>query len=226
MLSGRDPPVRDVAVLASGGADSAVLLAEFISAGSRVHPLYVRSDLHWEAAELAFLRRYLGAIRCPGLCPLRVLRVATRDLDPKHWAVTGRAVPAAGTPDGAVYLPGRNVLLLTKAMLWCHLSAIPALALGTLAGNPFPDATPAFFEACERLVNQAVGGAVRLLCPYAAADKAGILARGRDLPLGLTFSCLRPVAGRHCGRCNKCYERRSGFASAGLADPTEYVDGS
>ena len=34
------------------------------------------------------------------------------------------------------------------------------------------------------------------------------MALGRGLPLELTFSCIAPVAGQHCGRCNKCAERR------------------
>ena len=52
---------------------------------------------------------------------------------------------------------------------------------------------------------------------------AGLAWRGRGMPLGETFSCLRPVGGRHCGRCNKCAERRAGFGAAGMTDPTEYA---
>ena len=57
-----------------------------------------------------------------------------------------------------------------------------------------------------------------------------------SLPLGWTFSCVRPIlaagpedrlpgGGRHCGTCNKCGERRRAFADAGLTDPTEYQGG-
>jgi 7-cyano-7-deazaguanine synthase len=62
---------------------------------------------------------------------------------------------------------------------------------------------------------------VRILRPYAGLDKTEVMRRGRGLPLGLTFSCLRPAHGRHCGRCNKCRERREAFADAGLRDPTD-----
>ena len=61
-----------------------------------------------------------------------------------------------------------------------------------------------------------------MLRPYASLTKSEVMQRGRDLPLGLTFSCMHPVAGRHCGGCNKCAERRRAFADAGLPDPTEY----
>jgi 7-cyano-7-deazaguanine synthase len=53
--------------------------------------------------------------------------------------------------------------------------------------------------------------------------KTDIIRRGRHLPLGLTFSCIAPVSRRHCGRCNKCAERRRAFVAAGIADPTDYA---
>ncbi len=46
---------------------------------------------------------------------------------------------------------------------------------------------------------------------------------GRAAPLGLTFSCLAPQRGLHCGACNKCSERRRAFVEVGLHDPTEYA---
>jgi 7-cyano-7-deazaguanine synthase len=33
------------------------------------------------------------------------------------------------------------------------------------------------------------------------------------------------VGERHCGRCNKCAERRKAFADAGIADGTPYASG-
>jgi 7-cyano-7-deazaguanine synthase len=136
--------------------------------------------------------------------------------------MSGDNVPDADTPDEAVYLPGRNVLLLSKAMLWCHLRHVPALASAVLEGNPFPDATLHFFRAFQDAVNEAVGGAVTLLQPYANLSKATVLARGRDLPLECTFSCMRPRNGNHCGACNKCAERMRAFRDAGIPDPTTY----
>jgi 7-cyano-7-deazaguanine synthase len=132
-------------------------------------------------------------------------------------------VPDAATPDEAVFLPGRNVLLLSKAMLWCHLHRVGELALGTLQGNPFPDATPSFFREFQDVVNRAVQGNVRLLVPFAEMKKAEVMRLGQCLPLEHTFSCIQPTAGLHCGRCNKCAERRHAFAVAGIADPTRYA---
>ena len=127
------------------------------------------------------------------------------------------------TPDEAVFLPGRNVLLLAKALLWCHLHEVPVVAMALLEANPFPDATPAFFRRFADAVNLAVDGTVTVVCPYAGLHKTDVLRRGRGLPLEWTFSCIRPISGRHCGACNKCAERKRGFADAGLPDPTAYA---
>lgn len=212
-----------LAVLVSGGLDSAILVAESLQAGAKVHPLYIRSGLFWEAVELHHLRHFLEAVRRPALQPLQVLEVPVADLYGKHWSLDGADVPPADSADEAVFLPGRNVLLLSKALIWCHLYSVSAVALGTLASNPFPDATPAFFNAIQSVVNQALGGYVEVLLPYATTSKNEVMLRGREWPLQWTFSCIRPIDGHHCGLCNKCAERRRAFAESGLTDPTIYT---
>jgi 7-cyano-7-deazaguanine synthase len=214
-----------VAVLVSGGLDSAVLLAELLHSGADVHPVYVRAGLFWEAVEERHLPLFCLSLRRQTLPTLTVLEAPAGDLYRDHWSVTGKGVPGADTPDEAVYLPGRNVLLLSKTLLWCHLRNIPALALASLAANPFPDATPAFFAALAAVVGQSVGQRpMEVRCPYLGLHKADVIRRGRDLPLRWTFSCMRPIDGKHCGCCNKCGERRRAFAEAGVADPTDYQE--
>ncbi len=211
-----------LAVLVSGGPDSAVLLAEAVQQRASVHPLYVRCGLFWETEELDHLGRFLDAITAPTLRPLTILEMPVGDLYPGHWSLSGEGTPGADAPDEAVFLPGRNVLLLSKAMLWCHLHAVPEIALATLGSNPFPDAAPEFCAAFEAVVNRAIGGRVRVSQPYLSLKKVDVLRRGRLLPLELTFSCIHPREGRHCGACNKCAERRRAFPDAALPDRTAY----
>jgi 7-cyano-7-deazaguanine synthase len=216
-----------LAVLVSGGLDSAILLAESLRTHRAVHPLYVRCGLYWEEAELHHLRQFLRSLSSSApssLQPLHILHMPVADLYPSHWSLTGKDVPDAHSPDNAVFLPGRNVLLLAKAILWCHLHGVPAVAMAPLESNPFPDATPAFFAAFQAVVNQAVEGHVKVLQPYLGLHKIDVLRRGAqsDLPLQWTFSCISPVNGRHCGACNKCAERRKVFVDADLPDPTPY----
>ncbi len=215
-------PNESLAVLISGGLDSAILLGAALPQHSVVYPLFVRFGLYWETVERAYLERYLDALRCPVLQPLVVLDQPVADVYGPHWSVTGQGVPDAAAPDEAVFLPGRNVLLLAKAILWCHQNGVPAVALGSLQTNPFPDATPQFFRNLQDVVNQAVHGRVEVRVPFGGMAKMAVMQIGRALPLQYTFSCIRPVEGRHCGRCNKCAERQRAFADAGMVDPTQY----
>lgn len=212
------------AVLCSGGLDSAVLLALSAQEHSAVTPLFVRSGLNWERDEIHALGRFLTAIAGPNLNPLVVLDVPVGDLYQSHWSLNGAGVPDAASPDEAVYLPGRNVLLLSKSLIWCHLNGVASLALGVLQGNPFPDATPEFFRSFAAIVNRSLGGTVSIETPFAGLSKIEVLHRGRRLPLELTLSCIAPIQGGHCGQCNKCAERRRAFVQSGIQDPTEYVN--
>jgi 7-cyano-7-deazaguanine synthase len=228
MLSPPDPQLSSLplALLISGGLDSAILLCESLGRHPVVQPIYIRSGLAWEEAELSCLERLLAAATTPSLQRLVVLDQPVADIYGEHWSVTGQGVPGADTPDAAVYLPGRNVLLLTKAFLWCHLHHFSLLAIAPLENNPFPDSTIDFFDSLEKALNQAVDGHVRFLQPYRRLHKADVLRRGSSFPLKHSFSCIRPIwidgAPLHCGTCNKCAERQKGFADAGLADPTIY----
>jgi 7-cyano-7-deazaguanine synthase len=223
------PPTADapLAVLASGGLDSAILLGEALRSYPAVHPLYIRTGAAWEATEFQYLQRFLKAMASPKFRPTVELALPASDLYGNHWSITGVNVPDADSPDEAVELPGRNVILLSKALLWCHLNGVPQLATAPLGSNPFPDATPEFYDGFASIVGRAVGKPpVAVLRPYADANlhKADVLKRGAGMPLALTFSCIRPRIGAHCGACNKCAERRRGFAEAGMVDPTEYAN--
>jgi len=210
-------------VLLSGGLDSSILLGTLLDAGGRVRPFYVRTQLAWEPEELRAVRRWLDALSTPRLDELVLLDLPLEDLYEDHWSVTGRDAPGGATADDAVYLPGRNALLAIKAALWCQLHGIERLALGVLQSNPFDDATPAFFDHFEAALNCGRDRPLRIVRPFARLTKRQVMERGRDLPLELTFSCIAPVGGLHCGRCNKCAERRAAFRLIDAEDLTEYA---
>ena len=220
-VSGRT--LTAVAVLASGGLDSAILVAELLRRGSVVHPIYVRFGLAWEATEEAHLRRFLDTLTSPAPEPLTVLNAPIASVYGWHWSVSGEAVPDERTPDDAVYLPGRNLLLLAQPSVWCALHGVHTIALGTLKGNPFPDSSREFFDDFVALVQRGLSHALEVVTPFAALTKADVLELGRGLALGHTFSCIDPQAGRSCGRCNKCAERRLAFSELQIEDVTDYA---
>ncbi len=212
-----------VGVLASGGLDSAILVAHLAESSQRVRPFYIRSNLAWESVELPCLKRFLAAIARPELLTLVVLDLPLADVYGDHWSVTGRSVPDGDTPDEAVYLPGRNALLTIKAALWCQLHGVARLQLAALGTSPFPDATADFFADLSQVLNRATGGNLRIEMPFAEFNKKQVMELGRGFPLELTFSCISPAGELHCGRCNKCAERKAAFALANLPDPTHYI---
>jgi 7-cyano-7-deazaguanine synthase len=213
------------AVLLSAGLDSAVLAASEART-AQVHPIYVSTGLAWERGELAALDRLLATAPFGhNVARLARLSFTVEDLYPAtHWALRGTP-PAFDTPDEDVYLAGRNIVLLSKAAIYCSQHGIGRIALGPLAGNPFPDATPQFFETMARALSLGLAYTIVVDAPFAAMDKSDVIRLGVKLgvPLELTLSCMNPQDGRHCGRCSKCRERRDAFAAAGVADLTSYA---
>ncbi len=213
------------AVLCSAGLDSAVLLAHEARRGPAT-PVYVSVGLAWEDAERRLLARLLESPAFRGRTePVAELAFTMRDVYPDaHWAVQGRA-PGYFTPDEDVYLVGRNLVLLTKAATFCAQRRLNRIAIGPLAGNPFPDATPEFFSTLARAVSLGLDWQIAIDAPFRTMDKSEVVRLGTTLgvPFELTLSCMSPVGDRHCGACSKCRERHDAFRDAAIPDPTDYA---
>lgn len=212
-----------IGVLTSGGLDSAILVGHLLAQGRSVQPFYIRSQLVWERAELAAARCFLQDVSSPNLAELVTLELPLADLYEGHWSITGRGTPDANSPDEAVFLPGRNALLVIKAALWCQMHGIEELALAPLGTSPFADATPAFFNSLQTALSHNSDRPLRIVLPFANFNKRQVMALGRNLPLEHSFSCIAPWGDLHCGMCNKCAERKAAFAAAGMEDRTVYA---
>jgi 7-cyano-7-deazaguanine synthase len=212
-----------LAVLASGGLDSSVMLADLARGGRAVFPLYVRAGLMWERYELAALRSFIRRLGMSNVHPVSVLQLPMGDVAGRHWSMTGRKVPGYRAALASNYILGRNLSLLAKAAVFCAYNRIGEIAMAPLESNPFPDARPEFFRALERAVDLGVGLKLKVLTPYVGMTKGEVIRRGADLPLRFTVSCARPSGITHCGKCTKCAERIAGFREAGVPDPTQYA---
>jgi 7-cyano-7-deazaguanine synthase len=219
-------------VLLSGGLDSAVLAAHEAQS-ARVLPVYVSVGLAWEEAEVAMVTALLRApVFAERSEPLTRVEFTMRDVyPPTHWAIRG-VPPAYDTPDEDVYLTGRNLVLLTKAGVVAAQHGAHRIALGPLAGNPFPDARPAFFSMMEQAMSLGLDHRIEIAAPFLQLEKEDVIKRGVALgvPLELTLSCMSPLVTdglpQHCGLCSKCRERRDAFTAAGVSDPSTYANRS
>jgi 7-cyano-7-deazaguanine synthase len=218
------PTTDTIGVLASGGLDSSILVGHLLRQGRCVQPFYIRTGLVWQGRELAALKRFLAAVATAELADLVDLDLPLADLYGDHWSLTGEEIPAADSPDEAVFLPGRNALLMVKAAVWCQLHGIGELAMAPLGTSPFADAQVPFFRDFQAAINRGGQRPLALVRPFGELNKRQVMSLGRGLPLELTFSCIAPDDGLHCGRCNKCAERQAAFRAAEMRDLTVYAD--
>ena len=213
-----------VALLVSGGMDSCVLLSTFLKQGFQVFPVYIKHGLLWESVELVYLGKYLEAVQQESLTPLQILDLTVKDLYDAHWSLSGVNVPDEFSDDEAVYMPGRNLLLLAKLSVWCAQKGIHKIALAPLKGNPFTDNSEEFYKSMSESIEIALGWPVEILRPFSNMTKADVISSAEGLPLALTFSCIKPVNKQHCGHCNKCAERKLAYQQLSLVDDTDYFN--
>jgi 7-cyano-7-deazaguanine synthase len=144
------------------------------------------------------------------------------------------AVPKNGLQEGipVTYVPARNTIFLSLALALAEASGARDLFIGVnaLDYSGYPDCRPEFIAEFEKLANLATrvgveGERFTIHAPLQHMTKANIAREARRLGLdaGLSHSCYDPLPdGRHCGRCDAGRRRATGFAEAGLEDPTVY----
>ena len=153
---------------------------------------------------------------------LKTIELTMRDLYEGHWSLTGIKVPGTLTMDESVYLPGRNIVLISKAAVYAAMNNISSIEIGVLSGNPFSDSSKTFFTKMSEVLSLGLGKEIVIKAPFHKLKKEEVVLMGKKLPLECTFSCINPKGYEHCGECNKCVERKKAFFAVGLLDKTKY----
>ncbi|GAB4547676.1 MAG: 7-cyano-7-deazaguanine synthase QueC [Phycisphaerales bacterium] len=225
-------PAKRCVVLLSGGLDSATVLAIARDEGYACHTLaldYGQRHRH----ELEGARRVadaLGALS-HSTVPLDLRAFGgsalTDDID-----VPKRDDDAIDPGIPVTYVPARNLVFLSLACAYAEVLDAGDIFIGVNAVDysGYPDCRPDFvrsFQETARLATRAgvEGRGVTIRTPLMDLTKAQIIERGTALGVdyALTHSCYDPdERGHACGRCDSCRIRRSGFAQAGVSDPTTY----
>ncbi len=168
-------------VLASGGIDSTTCLSYYKKRHQPVTALFV--DYGQPA-------RVMEAKAVSAVC--RTLEVPL-----KRVRVVGLKFPAGE-------IRGRNALFLLLGLMG-YEQRVGLVSLGIHAGTSYTDCSSLFVRRVQRVYDIYSGGQVRIDTPFARWSKRDIydLAVKRNLPLHLTYSCLRGKKSP-CGLCEAC----------------------
>ncbi|CAE6739980.1 7-cyano-7-deazaguanine synthase QueC [Candidatus Nitrotoga fabula] len=216
-------------ILLSGGLDSATVLAMARQQGYACYALSVnygqRHHAELDAAER--MAQVLGAREH------RVIHIDLAAFGGSALTDRGIDVPEQGTTGiPLTYVPARNTIMLSIALAWAEVLQSQDIFIGVNAVDysGYPDCRPEYIAAFEKMANLATKTAVEgkpftLHAPLMHLSKADIVRLGTELGVdySLTVSCYQAdVDGRACGVCDSCKLRRTGFQTAGIADPTRY----
>lgn len=222
---------RKAVVLVSGGLDSATVLAIARRDGFECHSL----SFDYGQRHLAELDAARNVSHRLGATNHKIVSLDLRSIGGSALTDDEIAIPEAETSSGipATYVPARNTVFLAIALGWAEVLGAQDIFIGVNAVDysGYPDCRPEFIAAFERLAHLATrsgteGHAIRVHAPLMALTKAEIIRCGVGLGVdyGSTVSCYQAtVTGLACGRCDSCRLRKSGFAEAGVADPTRYA---
>ena len=227
-------PAERAVVLVSGGLDSATTLAIARAAGFECYALSVDYGQR-HRAELQAARTVAERL---GAKAHRTMHMDFGDIGGSALTDPSITVPQSGEATAAIpvtYVPARNTVMLALALGWAEVLGAARIYIGVNAVDysGYPDCRPAFIAAFETLAGLATRAGVegttkfRICTPLIDLSKAQIIQRAIALGVDLaaTVSCYQADGeGRACGRCDACHLRREGFAAAGLADPTRYMN--
>lgn len=217
-------------VLLSGGLDSMVSAARAMEEGFAVHALTVDYGQrhHLELERARTISRKLGlASHTQIALDLRAFggSALTDDIDVPKSGV-GEEIPVT-------YVPARNLVFLALTTACAEAKAARDIFIGVnaLDYSGYPDCRPEFIESfaeTARLGTKAgvEGSPLTIHAPLQHMTKADIALECARLGLdpAWSWSCYDPTpAGLPCGRCDSCRLRKKGFAEAGIADSTAYV---
>ncbi len=188
-----------IVTLVSGGYDSTLMSLMAHEEGVQLFPLFVDygqlgAGKEWEACKRLHQKH--------GLPP-----VTRMDL-----FGFGKTIPSGITDhrlriNEDAFLPGRNLLFVLAGAAYALKVQANGVALGLLdpAQHLFPDQTQEFANACEAMIETAMGRRIRVLTPLIEFSKSDVLAMAEARGLTGTYSC-HAGGDTPCGVCVACVE--------------------
>jgi 7-cyano-7-deazaguanine synthase len=174
---------KQVIVLSSGGIDSTGLIDFYLRRGSVVKGLFVNYQQPPLKREQQSFEKVVS-----------------------HYSIEKKTIKLGFEPAQRLSeYSSRNALFLFIAS---SLGFNPTkIAMGIRANAPYFDCSPLFLKSCQEILDGYFGGVVRVEAPFLSFTKGQVIeyCRKYDVPLHLTYSCLRGDI--PCGKCVSCIER-------------------
>lgn len=182
-------------VLASGGVDSAVLLARAQRDGSLAGVVWCNYGQPASLHEWRAMRAQLKALEVSA--PLHEVPLTT---------VSPGAMTAPTGEPGPRIVPARNLVMLAHAVNYAATIGADEVWYGANFGDAreYHDCRPAWVDALNACIS---GDGVRVLAPLSGLTKPEILTEAVESGLmSLAWSCYSPRFGKPCGTCGSCVE--------------------
>jgi 7-cyano-7-deazaguanine synthase len=126
-----------------------------------------------------------------------------------------------------VWVPGRNVVFTAVALSFAEAKNTEAIIVGwdKEEANTFPDNSKEFLESFNETIAIGSKKSIKIEAPLIELNKDEIVKLGNDInaPIELSYSCYDNNE-KHCGICESCLRRKSGFIKSGIKDPTKYLN--
>ncbi|MGE0085512.1 MAG: 7-cyano-7-deazaguanine synthase QueC [Desulfococcaceae bacterium] len=227
--------MKKAVVLSSGGLDSTTVMAIAKAEGYEIYSMSFRYGQR-HAVELSAAERIaqiLGAKKHL-IIEVDMKRIGGSALTDDIAVPKDRNESVMSESIPLTYVPARNTIFLSYALGWAEVLGASDIFIGVNAVDysGYPDCRAEFIQAFEKMANLATkagveGKRIRIRTPLIDLSKALIIQKGMELGVdySLTRSCYDPSPeGKACGHCDSCLLRMKGFAEAGVADPTVYIE--
>lgn len=213
-------------VLLSGGMDSVTALYQ----AHREHEVTAALSFDYgskhNAREIPFAREHAERL---GVAHRVIELDFVRQLFRSHLLKGGGAIPDGHYAEPSMkqtVVPFRNGILLAIAAGFAESAGAEAVVIAAHAGDHaiYPDCRETFMAAMAEAMERGTYAGIRVMRPFIALDKAGIVRVGIRLGIDYarTWSCYKGEQ-IQCGTCGTCVERREAFLLAGIPDPTAYA---
>lgn len=138
--------------------------------------------------------------------------------------------------DYSIVVPIRNGVFLSIATAWAFTLNASLVAYGAHTDDTkYPDCRPAFSRKIEAAFNQGeidgirlgIRSKVKVWTPFSEGlSKSTLIKIGYESledDIFKTWSCYSNTK-LHCGKCESCRNRKTGFKKAGIKDETKYLN--